>query len=172
MKNIILFNNYPDENYFEQKRKELYNKYTEIQFYDDENDVPHHFIKSEIEYENEVNYNNFIYQMKNLFDKTAFTLYGTIETLLGNCTNYAFVETYAQFELFIKEYKYLKIYFENDALKIQCQHNQGTNYYTLRQLTPAGYEIKKENAPMCCALHNSEYTTCPEIKKYDNEIYL
>ena len=171
MKNITLYNNYPDTTYFEQKRKELYNTYADIQCYDDESDVPCSFIKSEIDYENEVQYNNFIYQMQRLFEKTAFTLYGSIETLLGNCTNYTFIESYAQFELFIRGVKHLKIYIENDMLKIQCEHHQGTNYYSLRQLTPTGYEIKKANNPMCCALHNSEYTICPEIKKYDEEIY-
>ena len=37
--------------------------YGDINGYDDESDVPDHFIKSEIDYENEVNYNNFIYQI-------------------------------------------------------------------------------------------------------------
>ena len=54
MKNITLYNNYPDTTYFEQKRKELYNTYADIQCYDDESDVPYSFIKSEIDYENEV----------------------------------------------------------------------------------------------------------------------
>ena len=119
MKNITLYNNYPDTAYFEQKRKELYNTYADVQCYDDESDVPYLFIKSEIDYENEVQYNNFIYQMQRLFKKTAFTLYGTIQTLLGECTNYTFVDSFAQFELFIKNVKYLKIYIENDMLKIE-----------------------------------------------------
>ena len=56
MKYITLYNNYPDENFFQQKRKELYNKYAEIECYDDESDVPYSFVKSEIDYENEVQY--------------------------------------------------------------------------------------------------------------------
>ena len=56
MKTITLYNNYPDTTYFEQKRKELYNTYADIQCYDDESDVPCSFIKSEIDYENEVQY--------------------------------------------------------------------------------------------------------------------
>ena len=58
MKNITLYNNYPDTAYFEQKRKELYNMYAEIQYYDDESDVPNQFVKEEIDYENEVQYNS------------------------------------------------------------------------------------------------------------------
>lgn len=171
MKNITLYNNYPDTAYFEQKRKELYNTYADTQCYDDESDVPYSFIKSEIDYENEVQYNNFIYQMQQLFDKTAFTLYGSIETLLGRCANYAFIESYAQFELFIRGVKHLKIYIENDALKIQCEHHQGTNHYSLRQLTPTGYEQLKINKYNCGKFHGDENTICPEIKKYDEEIY-
>ena len=60
MKNILLYNNYPDTTYFEQKRKELYEKYVDINSYDDESNVPDSFIESEIDYENEVQYNNFI----------------------------------------------------------------------------------------------------------------
>ena len=81
MKNITLYNNYPDTAYFEQKRKELYNMYADIQCYDDESDVPYSFVKSEIDYENEVQYNNFIYQMQRLFEKTAFTLYGKVSVI-------------------------------------------------------------------------------------------
>ena len=171
MENITLYNNYPDTAYFEQKRKELYNTYADIQGYDDESDIPYQFVKEEIDYENEVQYNNFIYQMQGLLAKTAFTLYGTIQTLLGESTNYTFVDSFAQFELFIRNVKYLKIYIENDTLKIQCEHHQGTNHYSLRQLTPAGYKIKKANAPMCSVLHNTAYSICPEIKKYNEEIY-
>ena len=49
MKTITLYNNYPDTAYFEQKRKELYNRYAEIQYYDDESDVPNQFVKEEID---------------------------------------------------------------------------------------------------------------------------
>lgn len=172
MKNITLYNNYPDTAYFEQKRKELYNQYVDINFYDDESDVSDRLVEEEIDYENEVQYNNFIYQMQELFEKAAFTLYGSIETLLGRCANYAFIETYEQFELFIKGCKYLKIYIEDDKLKIQCQHNQGTNHYSLRQLTPTGYEAIQANKHECGRFHGNENTICPEIKKYDEEIYL
>lgn len=171
MKNITLYNNYPNENYFEQKRKELYNKYGEIQCYDDESDVPNQFIKEEIDYENEVQFNNFIYQMQRLFEKTAFTFYGSIETLLGRCENYAYIDNYDRFALFIKDCKYLKIDIEDDKLKIKCQHNQGTNHYSLRQLTPTGLAVIKKNRFECGRLHGSEHTICPEIKKYDEEIY-
>ena len=102
MENITLYNNDPDTAYFEQKRKELYNTYADIQGYDDESDIPYQFVKEEIDYENEVQYNNFIYQMQGLLAKTAFTLYGTIQTLLGESTNYTFVDSFAQFEFEIE----------------------------------------------------------------------
>ena len=53
MEHIILFSNYPNTYAFDEKRKALYETYGDINGYDDESDVPDHFIKSEIDYENQ-----------------------------------------------------------------------------------------------------------------------
>lgn len=176
MEKIILFSNYPNPYAFEQKRKQLFETYGDINDYDNESDVPDHFIKSELDYENEVNYNNFIYQIQEIFKTTAFTVFGTCDTLFGYCSGYINIATFEEFERLIENCKHIKITLEEDKLVIQCKHNQGTNYYNLRQLTPNGYETaKKNNFKMrkdYSQLFNADYNSqCPNIKKYDEEIY-
>ena len=175
MNTITLYNNYPDTTYFEEKRKDLYNKYAEIQFYDDENDVPYHFIKSEIDYENEVNYNNFIYQIQEIFKTTAFAIYGTCTTILGCCSGYTIIANFEEFERLINNCQNIKITLEENKIVIQCKHNQGTNFYNLRQLTQFGYDLANKNN---FNIHTDDdfYFTgenisiCPNIKKYNEEI--
>ena len=176
MEHIILFSNYPNTYAFEEKRKALDETYGDINGYDDESDVPDHFIKSEIDYENEVNYNNFIHQIQEIFKTTAFTVFGTCETLFGYCSGYINIANIEQFERLIENYKYLKITLEKDQLVIQVKHSQGTNYYNLRQLTPYGYDFAKNNNFKMRSDYSHLFTAdyisfCPNIKKYDEEIY-
>lgn len=176
MENIILFSNYPNPYAFEQKRKQVYEQYADINCYDDESDVPEHFIQSEIDYENEVNYNNFIYQIQEIFKTGTFTVFGTCETLFGYCSGYANIANFEEFERLIENCKSIKITLEKDKLVIQCKHNQGTNYYNLRQLTAHGYDTAKKSKFKMRKDYSHLFTSndcsfCPNIKKYDEEIY-
>ena len=175
MEKIILFSNYPNPYAFEQKRKQLFETYGDINDYDNESDVPDHFIKSELDYENEVNYNNFIYQIQEIFKTTAFVVNGTCTTILGCCSGCTIIANFEEFERLIENCKHIKITLEEDKLVIQCKHNQGTNYYNLRQLTQFGYNLANKNN---FKIHTDDdffftgenISICPNIKKYNEEI--
>lgn len=179
-KKRVLYSNYELD--YDDAKQWLIDQHLEI-YPEDENWEPtDNDIWEELNFQDQINWDEFECELKNFMDGHYFILQGTIGTWLGTKEGGFVFDTVNELYKAWSDCDYLEFYDENGHLYIRCSHHDGNNHYEIKMLTRKGYEYAYGNLLDRRTLHNrlmkSPYSVLPnfahkvygyKVREYEKE---
>lgn len=143
-----LYSNYywePDfmgKDMYDYTKEDLFLLYSEENNWDTKEDIPQENILEELDFQNEINFDNFKNEFNDfLSHKNSFLLTGTMGTWLGDRKGGFVFDNFEKLSKCWESCDYIKVYDKNGHLYIDCSHHDGNNHYEIKELTNIGEEF-------------------------------
>lgn len=173
MENII-FNNYYDGKREEYAREFLFETYGEENRWNSAEDVPENQVWDEMNFNEEVEFDDAMSELKHFFEDKMLVVTGTLGTWRGTFDGGKVMDISNISDCW-SSCDYIKIYDEGGHLHIECSHHDGTNHFEVKVLTDKGVEYynnhyyDRTDREMCTTLFgSSKYSHIPHFAR---EVY-
>ncbi len=172
-KKRVIYSNYDGMDFDEAKRL-VFESLAEVYGWKSEEDVPDDEVYDCIKDEDACWWDDESRRMNDFFSSGRFLLKGTIGRWDGPAEGGFIFSTFKEMHKAWDWCDYIEFYDANGHFRIRCSHHDGTNYYEVRELTPAGieYESNHGSSMPTRQLHeklwnSSKYTKLPH---YANKV--
>ena len=139
MKNV-LFNNYYDSEREQYARENILEDRGEDNGWENVDDIPDEEVWDELNFQEEIEWEETISDLKRFFDGKTLLVTGTVGTWQGNFAG-GKVLTVENISDCWKNCDYIEIYDENGHFYIRSSHHDGTNLFEVKVLTEKGADM-------------------------------
>lgn len=144
-KETVLYDNTNLYSQRDELREELFEQYAEEQDWHLPSDVPDRMIEEEIQYRDEMNWNDVKYSLERLLKDGHYLLTGYCGRWNGRQDGGKFINSYSDLMRCIEHLDGLTITDKNGHLYFDGYHHDGHDHYELKKLTKKGYEYADNN---------------------------
>lgn len=138
-KERIIYSNYYNAELFEETKEYLFDEHNDGKW-DSIEDVPDEKVWDEINFMNDITWEDERARLMEFFDSGYFLLQGDVGTWRGNMRGGYVIRGYYDLVKAWNDCDYVKIYDVNGHFYIECSHHDGTNFYEVKELTDKGYD--------------------------------
>ena len=142
-KEIIFYDNTDTTRKFNGVREFLFDNLKDDNGWNSVDDVPEKSIWEEIDFQEEIAWNDLKYDLTKAMKDKHYLLTGTFGSWQGDKEGGNFVSSFSDLIRNIEHLDYLKIYEQNGHLYIVGHHHDGSDRYELKQLTKKGLEYAR-----------------------------
>lgn len=142
-KEIIFYDNTDTTRKFNGVREFLFDNLKDENGWNSVDDVPEESIWEEIDFQEEIAWNDLKYDLTKAMKDKHYLLTGTFGSWQGDKDGGNFVSSFSDLIRNIEHLDYLKIYEQNGHLYIIGHHHDGSDRYELKQLTKKGLEYAR-----------------------------
>lgn len=142
---IVFFDNTDYSERYNEKREELYERLAEEYDWEYSDDVPEDMIYSEMNFQEELDYQYFQDKFTQLLKAGYCLLVGSCGRWNGPALGGKFIQTFRDLKEAIEHLDYFKIIDRDGHLFIEGYHHDGSDKYEIKLLTRKGYEYADSN---------------------------
>lgn len=144
-KETILYDSYYSEEKENDARQYLFDEYGDEEKWNSPQDVPDYRVFREIEFQDDMCWDEIKFDLEILFKSDYFLLTGYCGTWHGNMDGGKFINNLNDLLSVLQHLDDLRIIDRNGHFIIEGSHHDGLDRYELKRLTRKGYELANNN---------------------------